>query len=116
MKSDSITMTLLYDYYGDLLTEKQRTCFDLYHNQDYSLSEIAQDEGISRQGIHDSLLRAETSLMDFERKIGCIARWEHIQIALDQIYHATSQLSQLENPTITGLAQVIASAAASIKE
>ena len=43
MKHDALTMALLYDYYGELLTEKQRTCFDLYYNQDLSLSEIAED-------------------------------------------------------------------------
>ena len=56
---DSVTMTLLYDYYGELLTAKQRCCFDLYYNQDYSLAEIAAEEGISRQGVHDSIARAE---------------------------------------------------------
>ena len=45
MKHDALTMALLYDYYGELLTEKQRTCFDLYYNQDLSLSEIAEDLG-----------------------------------------------------------------------
>ena len=40
---DALEMTLLYDYYGDLLTERQRMCFDLYHNQDFSLAEIAQE-------------------------------------------------------------------------
>lgn len=49
MRSDALTMTLLYDYYGELLTEKQRGLFDLYYNQDYSLSEIASAAGISRQ-------------------------------------------------------------------
>ena len=54
MRSDALTMTLLYDYYGELLTEKQRGLFDLYYNQDYSLSEIASAAGISRQGVHDT--------------------------------------------------------------
>ena len=45
---DSVNMTLLYDYYGQLLTDKQRECFDLYYNQDYSLAEIAAEVGISR--------------------------------------------------------------------
>ena len=62
MRADALTMTLLYDYYGELLTEKQRQLFDLYYNQDYSLSEIAQTAGISRQGVHDTLARAEQLL------------------------------------------------------
>ena len=66
MRSDALTMTLLYDYYGELLTEKQRGLFDLYYNQDYSLSEIASAAGISRQGVHDTLARAEELLEGYE--------------------------------------------------
>ena len=51
MRADALTMSLLYDYYGELLTEKQRQLFDLYYDQDYSLSEIAAAAGISRQGL-----------------------------------------------------------------
>ena len=64
MRSDALTMTLLYDYYGELLTEKQRGLFDLYYNQDYSLSEIASAAGISRQGVHDTLARQ--FMVDFD--------------------------------------------------
>ena len=74
MRSDALTMTLLYDYYGELLTEKQRGLFDLYYNQDYSLSEIASAAGISRQGVHDTLARAEELLEGYEAALGCIAR------------------------------------------
>ena len=62
MRADALTMSLLYDYYGELLTEKQRQLFDLYYDQDYSLSEIAAAAGISRQGVHDTLARAEQLL------------------------------------------------------
>lgn len=55
MKQDALQMSLLFDYYGELLSEKQRVCFDLYYNQDLSLSEIASELGITRQGVHDSL-------------------------------------------------------------
>ena len=85
MKHDALTMALLYDYYGELLTEKQRTCFDLYYNQDLSLSEIAEDLGVTRQGVHDTLARAEAQLRDFEEKTGCIARDEAVRAACGQI-------------------------------
>ena len=67
MRRDSLKQGLLLDYYGELLTEKQRLYCDLYFNQDYSLAEIAEQTGISRQGVHDSLLHAEAALKEFER-------------------------------------------------
>ena len=92
MKHDALTMALLYDYYGELLTEKQRTCFDLYYNQDLSLSEIAEDLGVTRQGVHDTLARAEAQLRDFEEKTGCIAREEAVRAACGQIGSAAHAL------------------------
>ena len=74
MKNDPFALSLLFDYYGELLTEKQRTCFDLYYNQDLSLGEIAEEAGISRQGVHDSIARAETILRTMEEKTGCADR------------------------------------------
>lgn len=116
MKTDSITMTLLYDYYGELLTAKQKTCFDLYYNQDYSLAEIAEDEGISRQGVHDSIVRAEALLKNLEEKIGCVARAMEIQKALESIRAAAQALESHEDPACRALAQTILSAADLIKE
>lgn len=116
MKLDSITLTLLYDYYGDLLTEKQRLCFDLYHNQDYSLAEIASNEGISRQGVHDSIMRAEALLKNFEDKIGCVTRAAARQQSLHKICAAAAAIAAQNNPESKSLAEEILSAAASIKE
>ena len=84
MKHDAWTMALLYDYYGELLTEKQRACFDLYYNQDLSLAEIAEQEGISRQGVHDAISRSEALLASFERVTGCVAREQKLRHALSQ--------------------------------
>ena len=56
---DALEMTLLFDYYGDLLTERQKLCFDMRYNQDLSLSEIAAELNVSRQGVYDNLSRAE---------------------------------------------------------
>lgn len=55
MKLEELELSLLFDYYGELLTDKQRTCFELYYNQDYSLGEIAGEAGISRQAVYDTL-------------------------------------------------------------
>ena len=100
MKQEAFTMSLLLDYYGSLLTEKQKTYFDLYYNQDLSLSEIAQQEGISRQGVHDTITRAETLLRDLENEIRDAAR----------------QLSDSADPSVQSCAQRILAAAASVKE
>ena len=113
---DSVTMTLLYDYYGELLTAKQRCCFDLYYNQDYSLAEIAAEEGISRQGVYDSIARAEALLKNFEEKIGCLARAAQVHEALEQISTAAGRLETSEDGNVRSLAGEILRAAASIKE
>ena len=114
MKHDALTMALLYDYYGELLTEKQRTCFDLYYNQDLSLSEIAEDLGVTRQGVHDSLVRAETLLRDFEDKTGCIARDARTRAAAGRIETAAQAL--LNDPCAAPLARQILAAVNEIKE
>ena len=73
MKPDKLTLSLLFDCYGDLLTEKQRDCFDLYCNQDLTLAEIAELMGTSRQGVHDAVTRAEAQLLRYEEVTHCLA-------------------------------------------
>ncbi len=107
-------MTLLFDYYGELLSEKQKTCFDLYYNQDLSLSEIAAEAGVTRQGVYDSLARAETLLRNMEEKTGCIARDARTREALTEICNAAAQLRRI--PGAQALADTILSAAERIKE
>ena len=60
---------LLYDIYGGLLTEKQQNVFDFYYQDDYSLSEIADELGISRQGVHDNIKRSVKILEEYEEKL-----------------------------------------------
>jgi len=76
-------MTMLFDFFGDLLTEKQRDYFDLYHNEDLTLSEIAGMAGISRQGVYDIITRAESTLAEFERKTGVVQRWGEMRTELE---------------------------------
>ena len=108
MRSDALTMTLLYDYYGELLTEKQRQLFDLYYDQDYSLSEIAAAAGISRQGVHDTLLEG------YERTLGCIARDARLQKQLEVIAQNAQALARI--PAAAPQAGAILRAVQEIKE
>ena len=114
MKHNALEMTLLLDYYGDLLTQKQKTCFDLYYNQDLSLGEIAEEAGISRQGVHDSLVRAEAALLELEQKLGCVARAKRQQQALQTICRAAGALEAI--PQARELAHTILTAAEDMKE
>lgn len=79
MSVDTLQKTMLYDFYGDLLTQKQREYYDLYHNEDLSLSEIAESVGITRQGVYDIITRAESTLMEMEEKTGIIRRFIEMQ-------------------------------------
>ena len=114
MRHDALQMSLLFDYYAELLSEKQRTCFDLYYNQDLSLSEIAQELGVTRQSVHDSISRAEAALTEFERVTGCIARDRRLSQAQQAIRDLCSELQTI--PDARALSDQILAACASIKE
>jgi uncharacterized protein len=79
MTDDKLRMTMLFDFYGDLLTDKQREYYDLHHNEDLSLSEIAENVGITRQGVYDIIVRAENILLETEQKTGIIKRFTELQ-------------------------------------
>ena len=72
---ETLKSTMLYDFFGEMLTEKQQEYYDLYHNEDLSLSEIAESAGISKQGVYDIIIRAEKTLLKFEQKTGIIQKW-----------------------------------------
>ncbi|NBH14109.1 DNA-binding protein [Lachnospiraceae bacterium] len=70
-----VMQTYLYDFYGDLLTEHQRNIYEEYVWNDLSLSEIAQEKGISRQGVHDLVRRCDRILADYEEKLHLLERF-----------------------------------------
>ena len=109
-------MTLLFDFYGSLLTEKQQTYFDLYYNQDFSLGEIAEQEGISRQGVHDAINRAESVLQEMERTTGCVERMQALRNTMDEIRSACHQLLLHPDIQVRQNAQQILTAVSSVKE
>ena len=104
----------LYDFYGELLTDHQKSVYEDVVLNDMSLSEIADERGISRQGVHDTLARAEALLENFEQKTGCVARDVRVRQALADICDAAEQLLQL--PDAAALAGTILAAAGRIKE
>ena len=84
--------SLLYDYYGALLSDRQREVFELYHENNLSLSEIAQDVGVSRQAVHTALGKAEGRLAAYEEALGLIAKHEEYELALKDILERTDGL------------------------
>ena len=78
-------MTLLYDFYKDLLTEKQADCVDLYYNEDLSLAEISENLGITRQAVRDSIQRGTRALLGAEAKLELAARFDGIRAKVEKI-------------------------------
>ena len=113
---DALEMTLLYDYYGELLTERQRMCFELYHDQDLSLAEIAQELKVSRQGVYDNLSRAEAILRNMEEKTGCVRRSLQTRRAVRTILDAASKLLSSDNQMVRDQAEKIVSATRTLEE
>lgn len=88
----NLQITLLFDFYGDMLTDKQKEVVDLYYNEDLSLAEIAQHSGITRQGVRDSIKRAESTLLEMEERLGLAARFGEIQRALGRIVQVAKDI------------------------
>ncbi len=80
-----IEISMLFDFYGQLLTAKQQELLKLYHEDNYSLSEIAEEFGISRQGVHDAVKKAEKALHEYESKLGLIRKFTAAEEAVAEI-------------------------------
>ena len=104
---DATELILLYDYYGELLTDRQRECFELRYYQDFSLGEIGQELGISRQGVYDNLSRTEALLNRMEEKTGCVRRDRACRKAAHKVLELAKQLEANKNSQISDLARQI---------
>lgn len=111
---DALEMSLLFDFYGGMLTEKQQECFDMRYNQDLSLGEIGEAMGVSRQAVCDNLARTEALLRKMEDNIGCVRRSLRTRKAVQQIQEAVRQLP--EDPTTSHLVRQILSAVGELEE
>lgn len=113
---EALEMTLLFDYYGELLTERQRSCVDMRYNQDLSLSEIAAELGVSRQGVYDNLSRAEALLRNMEEKTGCVQRAMETRKAVREILDVANKLITYQDKAVSVLAAQIVEAAQRLEE
>ena len=121
MKNQTFRMTMLFDFYGEILTERQKEFYDLYYNEDLSLAEIAENYGISRQGVRDVIVRAEAIMTEIEDKTGLLKRFMQMRDKLVAMEEAATEIRtinyrQYDNPRLEELAALIAENAASLKE
>jgi len=89
-----LQISFLLDFYGDMLTEKQREMISLYYNDDLSLAEIAEDQGITRQGVRDAIKRAEQQLTDMEACLGLARRFGEMRDGLSKICDETLKIAE----------------------
>ena len=113
---ETTELILLYDYYGDLLTSRQRECFELRYYQDLSLGEIGQELGISRQGVYDNLSRTEGQLKKMEEKTGCVRRDRACRKAAEKITQCAQALADHSDPLVSRSARQILAAAGELEE
>ena len=121
LKNQTYRMTMLFDFYGEVLTERQKEFFDLYYNEDLSLAEIAENYDISRQGVRDVIVRAEGVMQELEDKTGLLKRFMQMQSKLDAIVNAAQEIKtmnyrQFENPQLDKLTDRIIGNANALKE
>ncbi len=121
MRDKAFHMTMLFDFYGDLLTDRQKEFFDLYYNEDLSLAEIAENAGITRQGVRDVLVRSEAILTEMEEKTGIVARFLEMQKLSAEIDNAACAIlaindERYESTDLMRLAQEIRDCASKLKE
>ncbi len=88
----NMEIAILLDFYGELLTPKQLDVIDLYYNEDLSLGEIAQHQQITRQGVLDSIQRAETLLTEFETKLGMLKKYRESREIFSNILSLSEQI------------------------
>lgn len=93
MLEKMLRISLLYDFYGALLTQRQRQCLEMHYLNDLSLSEIGDQIHISRQAVYDIVKRSEQVLEGYEAKLGLVARHQRERQIINEIYHRLNALS-----------------------
>jgi predicted DNA-binding protein YlxM (UPF0122 family) len=88
-----VALNWLMDFYGPLLTENRARLVKLYCEEDLSLAELAEEAGITRQGVHDALTRAQAQLEGYEQKLGLVARYRRLEDAIRDCRRALSKVA-----------------------
>ena len=88
MFEKNLEINYLLDFYGEVLTDRKRGVLELYYNEDYSLSEIADEIGISRQGVRDIIKKSEDELVYLEEKLGLYKKFKAIKASADELISA----------------------------
>lgn len=114
--SKDLELSYLLDFYGNVLTEKQRDVMEQYYNDDLSLSEIGENFGITRQGVRDSIKRGETVLLDLEEKIGFAERYRTIQASLEELEALANEINYHNQESVFGKSVEIEQNTARISE
>ena len=91
---------LLYDFYGELLTKHQQSVYEDVVFNDLSLSEIADEQGITRQGVHDLIRRCDRTLLGYEEKLGLIAKFQKTKEKVTEIHRLTEEFSRTQNQAL----------------
>ena len=95
LKENAVEMCLLFDFFGAMLTQRQQEIFDLYYNDDLSLSEISEQMQISRQAVRDSVTRSKNLMIGFEQRLGLVRRFQENSEAFQRIHTIASELLEL---------------------
>lgn len=113
----NIEVSLLLDFYGELLKPSGRQAVDLYYNEDLSLAEIADQTGITRQGVRDSIKRCEQQLFEFEEKLGLFKKFRTLENGLDEISDTAQKIfDNSQDKNIKAFAEKIKNTASALKE
>lgn len=97
MAMKNLKISLLLDFYGAILTEKQRESLELYYNEDLSLAEIAEIAQISRQGVRDNIKRGENILLEMEEKLGFFEKYSDLDEVMEQITNLAENIKDVNS-------------------
>ncbi len=102
-----VKQSLLYDFYGELLTEHQRSVYEDAVFNDMSLAEIAEEQGISRQGVHDLIKRCDKILTGYEEKLHLVSKFQQTRQMVEEIQMRTRQFQETKDLSLIAQIETI---------